>query len=137
MKGIRTRINEKALDTQQTLAVQAQSRYIQWLMKEEEIDYDTAIAIVQGRTDPLEPDYMLGYKLADPVIMIAIFKQPGKKNRLSAAKNFAETLSDDEKIIFWRDVFDEENAKQFKKKWKSEKKKHGVADDPEDPDQDL
>ena len=132
--GIRSKIEDKAMDTQQILAAQAQAKYITWLMKEEDCDYEEALAIVQGRTDPLEPQYMLGYKLADPVWMIAIFKQHGKDNRLKAARNFAALLSDEEKKIFWEEVFDEKNAKAFKKKYKEEKKKHGVKDDPEDLD---
>jgi hypothetical protein len=116
--GIKSRIEEKAMEKQQTLAAHAQMKYLKWLMKEESCDYEEALAIVQGRTDPLEPEYMLGYKLADPVVMIAIFKQIGKKNRLSAARNFAATLTEEERILFWNEVFDEKNAEQFKKKYK-------------------
>lgn len=132
--SFRSKIEEKAMETQQTLAAHAQMKYIQWLMKEEECDYEEALAIVQGRTDPLEPEYMLGYKLADPVVMIAIFKQHGKNNRLSAARNFAATLTEEERILFWNEVFDEKNAKQFKQKYKKEAKKKGIADNPEDFD---
>lgn len=135
--GFRTKIEDKAMETQSLMAAQAQAKYLKWLMNEEQCSYEEALAIVEGRTDPLEPDYMLGFKLSDPVVIIAIFKQIGKKNRLAAAQNFAMGLSDEEKIIFWRDVFDEKNAKQFKKKLKDEKKKKGIADDPEDADQDL
>lgn len=135
--GIKTKIEQKAMDTQSALAAQAQAKYLKWLMNEEQCSYEEALAIVEGRTDPLEPEYMLGFKLSDPVVIIAIFKQIGKKNRLAAAQNFAMGLSDEEKIIFWRDVFDEKNARQFKKKFKDEKKKKGIADDPEDADQDL
>ena len=135
--GIKSRIEEKAMDTQQTLAAHAQMKYLSWLMKEEECDYEEALAIVQGRTDPLEPEYMLGYKLADPVVMIAIFKQHGKNNRLSAARNFAATLTEEERILFWNEVFDEKNAKQFKKKYKKAKKEHGMDDVPDPADQDL
>ena len=131
--GIRSKIENKAMETQQTLAAHAQMKYINWLMKEEQCSYEEAIAIVQGRTDPLEPGYMLGYKLSDPVVVIAIFKQAGKNNRLSAARNFAANLSEEERILFWNEVFDEKNAKQFKKSYKKEKKKHGI----EDADQDL
>ena len=132
--GFRTKIEDKAMETQSLMAAQAQAKYLKWLMNEEQCSYEEALAIVEGRTDPLEPDYMLGYKLSDPVVIIAIFKQIGKKNRLAAAQNFAMGLSDEEKIIFWRDVFDEKNAKQFKKKLKDEKKKKGIVDDPEDAD---
>ena len=125
------------MDTQQILAAQGQAKYLNWLMKEEECDYEEALAIVQGRTDPLEVEYMLGYKLADPVWMIAIFKQHGKNNRLSAARNFAATLTEEERILFWNEVFDEKNVKQFKKKYKKAKKEHGMDDVPDPADQDL
>lgn len=116
--GIRNKIEQKAMDKQQSLATQAQAKYIGWLMKEEQCDYNEAIAIVMGNTDPVEPEYMLGYKLSDPVWMIAIFKQAGRKNRMKAAHNFSELLSDAEKEIFWNKVFDEQTGKKFKRKLK-------------------
>ena len=131
MGKIRAKIDDRALQLQQDLANQAQMKYIQWLMKEEECDYEMAIAIVMGNTDPLEPEYMLGYKLADPVLQIALFKQISKKARMQAAQNFAATLSEEEEKIFWTEVFNPENAKQFKKAYKAEKKKKGVVIDDE------
>ena len=56
---------------------------------------------------------------------------------MNAALNFADLLTDDEKIVFWRDVFNAETGKAFKEKWKKEKKKKGIKDDPFDSDQDL
>lgn len=135
--GIKSKLEEAALQKSQDLDFQAQAKYLQWLMKEENCSYDEAIAIVQGRTEPLEVEYMLGYKLASPAWMIALFKQPGKKRRMNAALNFVETLTDEEKIVFWRDVFNAETGKAFKNKLKKEKKKNGVADDPEDTDQSV
>lgn len=129
--GIKARVEDRATKLQMDLAAQAQYKYIQWLMKEESCDYDEAIAIVQGLTDPLEPEYMLGYKLADPVVQIALFKQISKKARRNAALNFADTLSDVEKQIFWSQVFNEETGKQFKKAYKVEKKKKNVKIDDE------
>ena len=129
MGKIRNKIDDRALQLQQDLANQAQMKYIQWLMKEEECDYEMAIAIVMGNTDPLEPEYMLGFKLADPVLQIALFKQISKKARMQAAQNFAGTLSDQEEAIFWTEVFNPENAKQFKKAYKAEKKKKNVQID--------
>lgn len=131
MGKIKNKIDDRALQLQQDLANQAQMKYIQWLMKEEECDYEMAIAIVMGNTDPLEPEYMLGYKLADPVLQIALFKQLSKKARMQAAQNFAATLSEQEELIFWTEVFNPENAKQFKKAYKAEKKKKGVVIDDE------
>lgn len=129
--GIKTRIEDRATQLQSDLAAQTQMKYIQWLMKEEDCDYEEAMAIVMGNTDPLEPEYMLGFKLADPVLQIALFKQISKKARRQAAQNFAATLSDPEKDLFWNEVFNEETGKQFKKAYKAEKKKKNVVLDDE------
>lgn len=125
--GIKSKIEDRATQLQSDLAAQTQMKYIQWLMKEEECDYEEAMAIVQGLTDPLEPEYMLGFKLADPVLQIALFKQISKKARRQAAQNFAATLSDPEKDLFWNEVFNDETGKQFKKAYKAEKKKKNVV----------
>ena len=129
--GIKTKVEDRATQLQSDLAAQAQMKYIQWLMKEEDCDYEMAIAIVMGNTDPLEPEYMLGYKLADPVLQIALFKQISKKSRRQAAENFAATLSDVEKDLFWNEVFNEQTGKQFKSEYKKEKKKKGITADDE------
>lgn len=123
---IRDKTEEKAQELTFKLQYQAQAKYIKWLMKEEKCDETMAWAIVEGRTDPLEPEYMLGFKLANPVLDIALFKQVSKKSRIQAAKNFADTLSDPEREIFYSDVFNEETATQFKTALKKEKKKRGV-----------
>ena len=132
MGKIRAKIEDRAMQLQSDLAAQAQMKFIQWLMKEEECDYEMAMAIVMGNTDPLEPEYMLGFKLADPVVQIALFKQVSKKSRRQAAENFAATLSDPEKDLFWNEVFNEETGKQFKKAYKAEKKKKGIVIDDQD-----
>ena len=126
---LKTKIENKATDLQNTLAVQAQAKYIKWLMKEEDIDYETAMAIVEYRTDPIEWEYTLGYKLADPVWMIAIFKQTGKEKRRSAAENFAKELRPEEADIFWGQVFNVETGKKFKNEYKKAKKSHGIPDE--------
>ena len=131
MGKIRTKVEDRAMQLQSDLAAQAQMKYIQWLMKEEECDYEEAMAIVMGNTDPLEPEYMLGFKLADPVLQIALFKQISKKARRQAAENFAATLSDPEKDLFWKEVFNPETSAQFKKSYKAEKKKKNVKIDDE------
>ena len=121
--GIKSKIEDKAQETTDTLQFQAQARYIKWLMKEEDVDQETAWAIVEGRTDPPEYDYMLGFKLANPVLQLALFSQISKEKRKQAAANFAATLSDPERELFYSEVFDEKNAKKFKDVMKKEKKK--------------
>jgi len=127
--GIRTKIEEKAIEFQDKSAALARSKYIEWLMKEEDCDYKMAMAIIEGRTEPREPEYILGYRMSDPVIMTALFKQPGKKNRIKAAHNFAKELDDDLQSIFWTTVFNEETGKAFKKQYKKEKRKKGIEND--------
>ena len=121
--GIKSKIEDKAQETTDTLQFQAQARFIKWLMKEEDVDQETAWAIVEGRTDPPEYDYMLGFKLANPVLQLALFSQISKEKRKQAAENFAATLSDPERELFYSQVFDEKNAKKFKNALKKEKKK--------------
>ena len=123
---IRDKTEEKAEAMTVQLRYQAQIKYVKWLMKEEDVDQEEALAICEGRTDPIEYKYMLGYKLADPVLQIALFKQLSKKSRIQAAKNFAETLSDEEREIFYGKVFNEDTAGKFKNAYKKEKKKRGV-----------
>ena len=123
---IRDKTEEKAQELTFKLQYQAQAKYIKWLMKEEKCDETMAWAIVEGRTDPLDPKYMLGFKLANPVLDIALFKQVSKKSRIQAAKNFADTLSDAEREIFYSEVFNEKTATQFKTALKKEKKKRGA-----------
>ena len=53
------------------------------------------------------------------------------------AESNTDLLSDEEKDLFWNEVFDEKNAKKFKKEYKKAKKDKGIPDDPEDDDQDL
>ena len=121
--SIKEKTEEKAQQMTDNLQMQAQGRFIKWLMKEEEVDVETAWAIVEGRTDPPEYDYMLGFKLANPVLQLALFSQISKEKRKQAAENFAATLSDPERELFYSQVFDEKNAKKFKNALKKEKKK--------------
>lgn len=122
---IKEKVNTKAQDLTDNLTMQAQARFIQWLMKEEKCDYEMAMAIVEGRTDPLEPKYMLGFKLANPVLQLALFKQHSKAARRQAAENFVKSLSEEEKSIFYSEVFNEETGKKFKTEYKNAKKDAG------------
>lgn len=120
---VRNKIEEKAQFETDKLMVQAQAKYIEDLMKEEGCDREEAWAIVEGRTDPIEYEHTLGFKLANPILMLALFsKLNGKKARRQAAENFAATLSEPEREIFYSKVFTEENAEKFKAEYKKQKK---------------
>lgn len=120
---IRDKTEAKAQQMTDTLQAQAQADYIKYVMEEEECDSEMAWAIVLGNTDPIEYEYMLGFKLANPILQLALFKQVSKKSRLQAAKNFEAQLSDPEREIFYSKVFNEETAGKFKKALKDEKRR--------------
>lgn len=120
-----SRIEDKAQTMTDTLQVQAQSKFIKWVMKEEDCSYEEAWAICNGQTDPKEYEYMLGFKMANPILQIALFKQISKKARRQAAANFAATLCDEEKEMFYGQIFNEETAAKFKTQYKAAKKNKG------------
>lgn len=135
------KMERRAQDLQARLAIEAQRRYVNWVIKDiqkEErikIDYDTAWAICTGQsideeTGKPEYEYMIGFKLADPVIQIALFKQRDKEARKRAAFNFAQGLSEEEKKLFYEQIFNEETAESWKKTYKREKKnaKKGISE---------
>ena len=100
----------------------ARSRFIEWVMKEEECDYETAYALCTRHTDPVEPEYSLGYKMASPVYQVAMNAQVRRSKREQAIENFKQMLEPDELEIFERDVL----TKDTRKMWKEEKKKQKV-----------
>lgn len=116
------KIEDKAWQLTDTLAAQARSKYISWIMKEEEVDYETAVALATGKTDPIEYEFTLGYKLADPILQIAMSAQPGRKNRELAIANFEKTLEPEELKLF-RESCGADARKHFKQKLKEEKKR--------------
>lgn len=116
--GIKSTIEDKAITLRNTSAAQAKAEYIQKVMKWEEVDYETAFYIVNGRTDPREPEYTLGYKMADPIMMMAMFGQISKKKREMARDQFRKTLEDDELQLF----NDYVNKNDVNKEWKTEYK---------------
>lgn len=100
----------------------ARSRFIEWVMKEEDCDYETAYALCTRHTDPVEPEYSLGYKMASPVYQVAMNAQVRRSKREQAIENFKQMLEPDELEIFERDVL----TKDTRKMWKEEKKKQKV-----------
>lgn len=115
-------LKNKAWQFKDQAQTQAQAKYLQKVMEDEGVGYDEAWAICNGKTDPKEPEYTLGFKMADPVVMLAMFGQPSKKKREQARANFRETLDEDERILFDKEVNAAETEKEFKAKYKKAKK---------------
>lgn len=91
---------ETAEDIHTPILVRSQNDYIQKVMEWEECDRDEAYAICVGWTIPVEPEYTLGYKLADPFWELAMFKSLRKSERERAIKKFREMLTPEEDLLF-------------------------------------
>lgn len=103
-----------AMNVNEQIAQREKMKYIKKVSKLEKVDIDTAWAICTGQTDPIEYKYTLGYKMADPAMIIALFIQGNKEGRRNAADKLIASLEDEEKKIFLADVFDYEKAERIK-----------------------
>lgn len=126
--GIRNAMEDKARQFMDATDAQAKAEFIQKVMKWEEVDYETAFYIVSGKTDPREPEYTLGYKMASPVWMDAMFGQLSKKKREIARDNFRKLLEDDELQLFNEYVIEKETRAEYKAAMKEAKKRKGVEE---------
>lgn len=125
---LKSKIEDRAWQLTDTLAAQARTKYIEWIMKEEDVDFETALALATGKTDPIEYEFTLGYKLADPIIQMAMAAQPGRKNREAAVAAFEATL-DPEELRLFRESYGLEARKKFKHQLKDEKAKNHKSDE--------
>lgn len=119
---VRETLKEKAWQGIDASDALARAKFIEWVMKEENCDYEEAYLLCTRHTDPVEPEYSLGYKMCSPVYQIAMNVQVRKSKRLQAIENFKEMLEPDELEIFERDVL----TKDLRQMWKEEKKKQKV-----------
>ena len=110
----------RAWEFHDRLQNEAQMKFLDKIMKDEGVDFETAAAIATGRTDPPEWEYTLGYKLCDPILQIALNAQR-RPNRDKARANFEATLTPEELELF-RQYWDEKTSKTFNKELKKRKK---------------
>lgn len=105
---------DKILDISDQMDAMAKIKYLEWVQKEEQVDYDTALMWCSGSE---RPDISLGYKMCSPAWVMGF-----KTNPKRYYKAFRETvyLTEDEIRIFdtevvplkWRQKFDEEMKRQ-------------------------
>lgn len=119
MKQIKIEKEIRAKDLTEKLKQDAQMRFVKWVAKERDIDYYAALMICHGQTDPPDYEITLGYKMSNPIYMIAMNLQR-KSNREMAIKNFRDTLLPEERAIFDEQVLTEGMRTNFKKKLKKE-----------------
>ena len=107
--------NILAMDLTKLLESKAQKNFVKWVAKEKKIDFYQALLICQGHSDPIEWEYTLGYKMSNPVYMIAMNMQK-KANREKAMENFKKELTPEELAIFESEV----QTKSMRTKFRSE-----------------
>lgn len=95
---------DKARTLRNSLQGQAQDKFIRKVMKEDGLDYNEAWARCTGNSETRYPELILGYRLSDPLMIMALYMQ-GMKNREKAAANFRKTLADEPDILA---LFDQE-----------------------------
>lgn len=105
---------EKAWELHDRLQGEAGVRFISQVMEWEGCDFDTARAMCDRSSDPVRPEYSLGWKLADPMTQLAMWGQPGKKARRKAVEDFELRLEPDELELFRRDVLPMRARDKFK-----------------------
>lgn len=111
---IRDKATQKAYELQDRASAEARAKFLTQIMQDEGVDWDMALAIATGHTEPREPEYTLGYKMSDPILMIAMFTQPGKKARAQAIANFEATLEPDELELFQKEVLPMKTGEMLK-----------------------
>lgn len=88
-----SKLKDAAMQLNSQMIIDAQDQFIKFVMAEEDVSYYEALAICEGRTDPVEICYTVGFKLSNPTLQKAMSK---KKTRENAIKTFESALSADE-----------------------------------------
>ena len=97
----------------------AHQMFVQKVMDEENLDYETALALCEGRTKPPEPEFTLGYKMCDPMAIMGL-KSFGKTRRNWIAQIEAQ-LTPDELVLFQKYFL---KPRDLKRMWDEEVKKN-------------
>lgn len=121
MKFIPKSVIAKAETMTDNVALEHQRRYIEDVMEMDKCDYETAWAKCLGQTDPPEYGHMLAFKM-HPILCYALYNQRSKSARRQAAENFAKTLCEEERKLFYAFFFNPETAARYKEEKKKAEK---------------
>lgn len=130
---IRDKATERAENTivRQYAKAKGQGAFLEDVMRWEGCSLEEAMLYCTGKTDPVHWEYTLGYKLADPVWNIGIYKQIGHHARAKAAANFRKLLTPEEDELFVTQCLGKTARairKDYKRKIKAAKKKKPEVD---------
>lgn len=130
---IRDKARERAEHTyvREYAKSKGQGAFLEDVMRWEGCSLEEAMLYCTGKTDPIHWEYTLGYKLADPVWNIGIYKQIGHHARAKAAANFRKLLTPEEDELFVTQCLGKTARairKDYKREIKAAKKKKPEVD---------
>ena len=102
----------------------AQMRYLAWLRQEYQIDAGTAIEWVNSE-GPEHADIRLGYKMADPIVQLAMWGPRTSKAKKIAQEKFRNGLDEWERAKWDEEVSTMGAGDRFRAALKRGRKKEG------------
>lgn len=116
-----SRIKDLAVEIGAAQQYECQNKYIKWVAEEEGCDWSEALAICQGRTDPKEIGYIVGFKMSIPAFQKAM---SNPATRAAAIAAFEDSLPVDELEYFRSECLPEfDDGHKFRSELKKAKKK--------------
>lgn len=107
---------EKKEEAERILASRAGAHFVQSVMEDEGVDYDTALAMCMDGEG--HPDIYVGWKMCDPIWIARAYADPRKKARKQAIEEFRATLTPAQ-----LEAFEKINAQPIGKALKEELKR--------------
>lgn len=117
-----------ALDLQAKKAAEARSKFLNFVMQEENCSLDYAHALCLGCTDPIVYEYTLGWKLSDPLTQHGMWARTSSAEiRAKFVRHFREGLTPEEDTLFDEYYLKNNMAeRKYQRKLKKKKKKTEV-----------
>lgn len=112
-------VEDRARRTRDTLRANAEYQFILKVQKWEGCTYQEAVDLCSGTSPERNAEYILGFRLSDPLMLQAMFLQIRRSDREKATERFRETLDDDV-----RDLFDR-NREDLKRQYLTANRKKG------------
>lgn len=93
-------MEDMARDLRSRLQMDAQGQFVGKVQKWEKCTWDEAVDLCSGKSPERHPEYILGYRMADPLLLKAMYAQISRKAMKEAKAHFRETLPPDCQELF-------------------------------------
>jgi len=117
ISGVKEAGWEKIESVNDNLDLQARYKFVQAIMKDENVDYDTAIEMCTVGSPRWEPKYSLGWKMAPPHVVVMLAREKGKTSfKKELVPEELELFEDEIQNMNLREAMMDEYNKQKKAK---------------------